>query len=400
MPFTHTKNFYWSVLGISLLLAFVQKLPCINGSWGAPDYVQYRTLCYNDHQALYGVRGLDQKKIPYVEEKKFEYPVLIGYQMYLTALLSENHIEFFKVNAVVNSLWAVLTFRVLILCFGYGQHLLWFAMAPPLIFYLNLNWDISTVTMLCLAYYFWKKEKDFWTGVFLSLGFLGKMFPVFAIPALVLDRKESLKKGILGFLTGWIFLNLPILFLDLQKNGDYHALLSVFGFHTARTPDFGTTWYWIGEFFGLGPTTYEFTRIVDWTFLLGMGAFTFFALWQQSKRKSSPWQTTAAITAFCLVISKIHSPQYGIWFLGFYLILKTPWPLIVSYFIADLAVFSNGFWWVASQPDMGPHRHRTLFVIAIAARALALLLLAYEWLFRASERVHENRPALRSPRRR
>lgn len=380
------KGFYWGIFGLSLLLAYLQKTPCFSGNWGAPDYVQYRNLCYNDLQALYGYRGLDKRKIPYVEEKKFEYPPLIGFQMYLTGLVTDNNLSFFRANALVNSLWAALAFGVLILCFGYGAHLLWFAAVPPLVFYLHLNWDISSVTVLCLAYFAWHKDRPDLTGAALGVGFTGKMFPLFAVPALVIaiyqdykDWKREVGKFLLGLCLGWMAMNLPILILDLIKNGDYHAIFTVFGFHTARTPDYGTPWYWIGELFGFGPTTREFTAVVDRVFLVGMALFSSFALWKQYKRQASPWGTAAAITAFCLVISKIHSPQYGIWFLGFYLMLETPWYLVAVYLLADFLVFLNGFWWFTDSPTLQPHFFRTIFISAIAFRAVVLAVLATHW---------------------
>lgn len=389
----NSKWLYWTIFLVSLVLAYLQKTPCFTGSWSAPESTQYRQCCYSDLQALYSFRALDQRKIPYVEEKKFEYPPLIGFQMYLTSLVTRNHVDFFKANALVNTLWAVLAFWLLILCFGYGRHLLWFAAVPQLVFYLHLNWDISSVTALVTSYYFWKKDKNFFTGAAIGIGFTGKMFPLFAAPALVIamyqdfqDWKGEIRRFVLGFIAGWALMNSPIVLLDLIKNHDYHALLGVFGFHTARTPDFGTIWYWIGEFGGYGPVTQEFTKVVDRIFLVGMALFSAFALWKKFQRDSSPWTTAAAITAFCLVISKIHSPQYGLWFLGFYVILNTPWYYVVPYMLGDLFVFLNGFWWIANSENLGPHLFRSLFIVGIAIRAVTLLFLAFYWVLKGEER--------------
>lgn len=393
-----TKSFYWGIFVLSLLLGYWQKTPCFTGSWAAPDFVQYRWCCYNDLQALYSFRALDQRKIPYVEEKKFEYPPLIGYQMYLTSLVTTNHVEFFRVNVLLNAVWAAIAFGVLIACFGYGEHLLWFAAAPALLFYLGLNWDISSVMFLCLAFFAGKKGRFFWTGAALGIGFTGKMFPLFVLPPLCFalfqeskKGKKEIKKVVGGAIAGWVTMNAPIALLDWVKNQDYHALFTVFGFHSARTPDFGTLWYWIGEFLQLGPTTHAFTAWVDKIFLAGMVLFTGFALWKQLQRGSSPWGTAAAITAFCLVLSKIHSPQYGIWFLGYYLILHTPWKILLPYLLADICVFLNGFWWIAHSPTLQPHFYRTFFILAILARATALGVLAFYWVFHSEERRYHVR---------
>lgn len=65
---------------VGLLLAYLLKSPCIRHPWA--DSFQYRHLCYNDIQPLFGVRGVSKGLVPY-RDVRLEYPVLTGSFMYV-----------------------------------------------------------------------------------------------------------------------------------------------------------------------------------------------------------------------------------------------------------------------------------------------------------------------------
>ncbi len=79
---TRTRSRAAGIIIVLALLTFglhwVQKSPCMDGAWS--NHKQYTEFCYTDVLALYYAEGLDQGKVPYVDQP-VEYPVLTGYFM-------------------------------------------------------------------------------------------------------------------------------------------------------------------------------------------------------------------------------------------------------------------------------------------------------------------------------
>ncbi len=430
---------------LSLSAGLLLKSPCLYRDWGPPRYIQYRTLCYSDLQPLYGLRGLDRKRIPYVEEKSYEYPAFIALEMWTASFFAKSHVSFFLANvpflaaAALAASWALASAlrrrpaRVLL-----------FSLGPPLIFYSFHNWDLMAVAPLALSAWAWSRGRTVSAGALLGVGASAKLFPGFGVPALgigVFDRSRRPSRTVelaVAALGGWAVVNAPFVILELLKDGSIKGWLAVFGFHARRFPDFGTVWYWwpewmahagnrsswagllpvgvwtggsllvaaaaflyyrknrttilaplgVGIVFGLGllvilalrtspivsggPTTAEYKGFVDTASLFGFALGSLFVIIHQLRSRKDPWSSFAAIVCLFLLVSKVHSPQYALWLLVFFVVVETPWPLMAAYFASDALLLASGFWWFADSPTLGPSGWRTVFIISVYLRAIAL----------------------------
>ena len=148
------------VLLFTLLGSYFLKRPCTVLPWGGPQKNEYRTLCYNDVEALYGVRRLNVKAFPYVKEKSYEYPVVIGLTMWTASLFADNFAQFFLANLPFLIAAAFLSLAGLIGAIGAKPRILWFVAAPPLFLYAFHNWDLLAVAPLALAMWAWRERRD------------------------------------------------------------------------------------------------------------------------------------------------------------------------------------------------------------------------------------------------
>ena len=177
----------------TLYFSYLIKEPCVEHAWGGAERFEDRNLCYNDVQALYGERHLDRRAFPYIVEKSYEYPVVMGLAMWGTSSFATNYNEYFRANLPLLSLAALLTLLGLWGGVGPSMRLLWFAAGTPLLFYAFLNWDLLAVACVALAIWAYAKRRDGWAGAAIGVGIAAKIYPVFILPALLLER--SLESG-------------------------------------------------------------------------------------------------------------------------------------------------------------------------------------------------------------
>lgn len=433
---------------LTLNLAYQVKEPCLKLPWA--NGMEYKTFCYNDLQPLYGARELDRKLIPYLEQKTFEYPPVVGFTMWVAAQFSSGHVQFFLAHLPVLILASLLTTWGLITAIGPSAKILWFVVSPPLIFYAYHNWDLLAIAPLGLAMGFRKKGWNVATGISLGVGAAAKLFPGFALAPLLVAA-ISVKKGpkgwkivrelLLGAMLGWGVFNLPVLVGSLLKFHDLSGWTGMFQFHADRTPDFGSIWYWFPEMFvelrwiplvvifwgtvltaqlfwnrriewklspwelvsvagfgtfwflwvgGVlssdavrrGSTSAEYKHLVDLVSFLTFLFLTLLFLGYGFVRKRSPWAMSGAITCLFLFVSKVHSPQYALWLLPFFVVLETPPVFIVLYFCCDALVYISGFSWLVKMGSNPSNGWLYPYVTGIYLRALLLLVLMvwYGWI--------------------
>lgn len=246
----------------TLMFSFKIKEPCTRQAWGAPEFMQYRNLCYNDLEPLYTGRGLDTHAFPYVVQKNYEYPVLMGLMMWVPSLFVKNAAQFFMVSAGLLATLAFISLAALIKALGPRRSILWFAAGTPLLFYAFLNWDLLATCFLCLAMLAWKRGKPFWVGTALGLGISAKIYPIFFLPPLVLalwhdpSRSQKLRlKNILylgaGVVGTWSLINLPFIIAEWWISGDIQGWLLSYKFQMLRLADQGTLWYLLKYYVGV-----------------------------------------------------------------------------------------------------------------------------------------------------
>lgn len=362
------------ILAFTLSVSFLLKKPCLLQSWTSPANIQFSQACYNDIQPLYKLRGFDRGAIPYIEQRVFEYPPLMALQFWGASFFAKSNKEFFKANAIVLSLLALLTLVALVGAVGARQRVLWFAAAPPLLTYAFYNLDLLAVAALACAMWAWRFRKNALTGALLGIGAAAKLFPAFVLPALLLRRPQASARLIAGFLMTWLTFNLPFLAGDWVVNGDVSGWLEMFRFHARRLPDYGSLWAW------LGTPTKSHKLFVDRASFLFFCSGVASLLWLQHKRQKRAeridiWAYAGAAIAWFLLVNKVHSPQYALWLLPFFVVARTPSSLVVMYFVADALVFRISMWWMAETPAMGASQFRGPYLYAVIFRAAVLMAL-------------------------
>src|SRR5689334_1174633 len=165
---------------VTLLAGLVVKAPCASGEWAGG--IQYKHLCYSDLVPLFGTEHLDGGRLPYVNhcppeagQQCDEYPVLTMWFMRVAAWIGPGYAAFFFVNVALLAAAALITAALLYRMAG--ARALYFALAPTLLIYGFMNWDLFAVALATAGTYFFFKRKDASAGAMLGLGAAAKLFP-------------------------------------------------------------------------------------------------------------------------------------------------------------------------------------------------------------------------------
>jgi uncharacterized membrane protein len=401
-PATLGTAVFAAILG--LLLAYSMKEPCAVHGWA--DNFQYRHLCYNDIQPLFHVRGIDRNLIPY-KDIQVEYPVLIGSFMWLAGRVlavfvhlglaaNYNDPEYFQVSAVMLAPFSVAVTLLLRKRVSTGRLLLW-AVGTPTIAYSFLNWDLLAAAALVWGLVEIERRHWGWAGIALALGASAKLYPGFVMPcaffaAVGLKDRRAATRLVTGFLGAAAAVNVPWMLAAFSR------WMGIWQFHAVRYPDFGTMWYWIAQWGNShSPSAWWFKTEGGYGSFIGNAGFLVFGvvtlgvLWVARKRRHEPrgypiaGASLALIAAF-LVISKVHSPQYALWITPLLVMVDIPWWQIAGYLASDMVLFVSGFYWFTEFNQPGTVGWERLFVYAVFARALFLILIAFTAAFRGRRR--------------
>ncbi|GGC63779.1 DUF2029 domain-containing protein [Hoyosella rhizosphaerae] len=355
---------------VALLLAYANKARCTGptfDAWGRSENfhaLKNQIVCYSDIQLLWLGRDINTKVFPYIygtitpdgrlEGGTVEYPVLSGVLMWLAALPSENDADFLFYSALILAPFGVATAWLL----GRlsGSRALIFAATPPLVLYGFHNWDLPVVFTAVAAIYIvvacnsWSvRRRGILATALLAVGFCLKIYPGFFILPLALwvltggDRANGRFDfrgffAVVGTAVGTVAaINAPFLLLGFDG---WRASIV---FQSLRRADITTNslWYW-----GLRPfldTDARYDEVVDLAspalVLTTFAAAVAVGWWIYLKSGIYPWiPVSAAMLCGFLLFHKVHSPQFVLWLLPFFVLLRVPWLLIWGYLIADLAI--------------------------------------------------------------
>ena len=68
--------------------------------------------------------------------------------------------------------------------------------------------------------------------------------------------------------------------------------------------------------------------------------------WRWRRTGSYPWiGVSAAMLCGFLLLHKVHSPQYTLWLLPFFVLLAVPWGWVAAYLVADAVMGIGIFRW-------------------------------------------------------
>ena len=364
--------------GLTLLVAYANKARCVGPEFDAqgrstPDFTvrANRDVCYSDIQKLWLGRDIDRHVFPYVtgsitpdgelQGGTVEYPVLSGLLMWVAAVPSHTDGEFLLWSALLMAPFGLLT-GWLLGRLARWRALIW-ALAPPLVLYAFHNWDLPVVACAVGAVYAvhgWRTprplvDRAVVAAVLLGVGFAFKLYPgVFVLPLALLvltasgrgaplDWRGALRVTLAAAATV-VLINLPFVLAG------YEGWRASFTFQELRKVDITTNsiWYW-----GLRPWSepndLAFQAAVDRlspTLVLLSFAVALAVGWWRWRRTGDayPWiGVSAAMLCGFLLLHKVHSPQYTLWLLPFFVLLRLRWGWIVAYLVADLSMYVGIF---------------------------------------------------------
>lgn len=287
-------------------------------------------LCWSDANFLYEARGIDRNAFPYVEVETLEYPVLTGLYLWAVGLPVNSMVDFFKLNALILGLVAIGIAAFLSRSHGY-RALLW-AGAPALAFYAFLNFDVLAVAASLVGFWLWRREKPGGAAIAFAIGACLKLYPgLFLIPLVFQELsarryKRAIATSVAGATT-LAAINVPFMVAN------FDGWKSFLAFYRDRPPNGDSVWNFVMDTVGLS------IPIVNTLSQLLVGIFVMGALYIAHKRFQTshtyPFlEVCAAIVVILLMWSKVHSPQFVLWLLPFFVLLE----MRIGWWLAYIAV--------------------------------------------------------------
>jgi uncharacterized membrane protein len=367
-------------LATTLALGIALKAPCAGGDWG--DGRQYRSYCYSDIVPLYGTEQLTGGRLPYLdacapaEGECDEYPVLSMYAMRMAAWTSDGVSGFFYTNVVLLSIAAFVVLVCLYLLVG--SRALYFAVAPTLLIYGFMNWDLLAVAFATAATLAYLNRRDVWAGALLGLGAAAKIYPALLLLPFVLGRFRDRQpdRGIHLAWAGagaWVVVNLPFVLAAPKSWWEF------FRFNAARPADWDSVWF-IACNRVTGNLYCGHTRLINVASAVLFVAAS--VLLYRLRRRVVPdfprWTFGFAIMVAFLLTNKVYSPQYGLWLLPWFALVLPDLRLFAAFEAADVAVFLTRFSWFGRYTDLGGLPIGA-FEVAVLVRAAILVWCLVAW---------------------
>lgn len=375
--------------GFTMLLGFANKDRCtgpqfdeLGRSGPGFDTRKYLDVCYSDIQYLWLGREIDQHVFPYVHgginERgemvggAVEYPVLTGLMIWAGALFAETDAAFLLYSALIMAPFGLVT-AWLLGRLSRWRALIW-ALSPPLVLYAFHNWELPVVACAVAAVYVvhrgWGargadrplRQRAYVAAALLGIGFTFKIYPaIFVLPLMlyVLSggvRGEELPEGRTRDVAGMVRTALVAMGTAIAVNlpfavFGFNGWLASFVFQGQRKADISSNSIW---FWGLRPNSNPENELVH--SLIGIASpllmFTAFGVacyygWLRLQREGTyPWvAVSAAMLCGFLLLHKVHSPQYTLWLVPMFVLMRVKWGWIAGYFAADFAMGVGIFLW-------------------------------------------------------
>ncbi len=373
-------------LALTCLIGWGFKAHCGAGWTGSE---QYTTGCYSDAVPFWGMRGLADGKVPYLQAR-MEYPVLTGALIWVEALFARvtagaraDAATF--LNAVVLGN-AILAFAILAMIRGADVSLrrqyAW-ALAPPLVLYLGHNWDLLAATFAVAAMLAASRGQRVRATALAALGGAAKLFPVLMLPLFGLsalfapgrsarDRLVGAATLVVVAVAAWGAANLPVAAVAFDNWREFYA------FSSERPGTAASMWELMAQF-GWWVTDVPTRNL--WSFLLfAGGAATIVAVgWRRHGERA--WSLFTPVLAWFLLTNKVWSPQFDLWLWPMLILTGTRARPMALFLLGDIAAYFAEFWMFAGMEGASPSATHTDILAAALLRGVAML-----WLIHAAVR--------------
>jgi uncharacterized membrane protein len=354
----------------TLLAGYLLKANC--------DYIRGRTYpppCYSDLVGIYEGRGLASGALPYVDFPAggsyrdpgfLEYPVGIGALVLAAAITTDSRESFVLVNALGIAIAGLIAAFLLVRMAGW-RALRW-ALAPALVIYAFLNWDLLAVVCTVAGCFMLQRGRIARAGAWFGLGAAVKLYPVLFLVPLVLERiwSRDIRGAVIAVLAGVSAFVVPNLALA-AVNAD--AWWATYAFHSARGADLGSTWSLL-----VPDASTRLVNLLSTAALALSGTAVLLVAWGRARREGD-FPTLAvgsALVVAFLLWSKVASPQYALWVLPSFVFLSVSiwWWVGWNGLAILIYAVSFGVGYAGYEPGMAP------ILIKGAALVRALFLMA------------------------
>ncbi len=381
---------------LGILLGYLSKLPCTGPPYDAYGISsnlaarKYSDLCYSDIQQLWVGRGVREHLFPYLTGRlvpgepppgqlvggAVEYPVVTGVVMWFAGLAAANDGEYLRNTALLLAPFGLLTAALLARLSG--RRAFGWAAAPALVLYSVHNWDFLATACVAGAVYAWHRGRPGTAGMLLGLGAATKIYPGFFALPLLLERLvardlRGAARVVAGTAGVWAAINVPV----LLANPD--GWWATYAFQAGRLADLTTNsiWYWGFPRLGTDQVNRWSAALIAASWLVALGAGWFAAL----RTGRYPWlQVSAALLCSFLLFNKVYSPQYVLWLLPFFVLLRVRLGWWVAYAAVDLLLYVGLFRWyydITRGGDFGIAKQAAIVGVWGKAALLALLYVAF-----------------------
>lgn len=379
------------VLGATLITVgagALLKEPCAAGNWG--DGRQYSRLCYSDIVPLLSTERLMGGRLPYLdacagarEGQCDEYPVLTMYFMRAAAWISEDFAGFFHVNALFLGVLALATAAMLHQLSG--TRALFFALAPTLLIYAFVNWDLLAVALAAGATLAYMRNRDHASGALLGLGAAAKLYPALLLVPFVLGRLTERRRGRALALSLWaagIYAALNLPFFILARD----SWATFFRFNADRPADWDSLWFVACTRLQGGTSCDWSPRLINALSLVLFVALSGLLYWARKQRQPDfpRWTFGFPLIAAFLLTNKVYSPQFSLWLLPWFSLSLPSLPLFAAFEAADVAVFATRFSWFGRLSGLGGATIGA-FQLALLIRDAILALCLVAWVLRSED---------------
>lgn len=369
---TETRRFSAAAIVVAVCAAFLLggwflKAQCLD-PWAGSH--QYESLCYNDIQALYQARGVDQRVFPYVHgsfdastnelrDGAIEYPVLTGLFMYAAGTGVDNANGYLIATAMLLFPFGLLVAFLLGRLEGW-RALMW-AASPALVLYSFHNWDLLVVAAAAAGFYAYRRGHPVAAAALFALGAAFKMYPAFFVLPLIaaaLARRNAKEAASVAGTAAGVFalVNLPFAIVNFE------GWWATYGFHRVRGPNFDNIWNLISNLrdafqvpvdlpvlprftLGIPDLTPEELNLITGVLTLVAFGIALWVGWNRARKEGlyPVVAVSAALLAAFMLFSKVHSPQYTLWLLPFFVLVRVNVLWWIAYAAADLLVYVGVF---------------------------------------------------------
>jgi uncharacterized membrane protein len=259
---------------------------------------------------------------------------------------------------------------------------LYFALAPTLLIYGFMNWDLIAVAFATAATLLYLRRRDVGAGVLLGLGAAAKVYPALLLVPFVAGRFHSREPDRGTHLAwaaagSWIVVNLPFAFAAPSGWWEF------FRFNSARPADWDSLYFMACHHLSGDLASCSNTRLVN---VASAALFVVLTMvvwrWKASRDPGfARWTLGLPILVLFLLTNKVYSPQYGLWLLPWFALALPELRLFLAFEAADVAVFITRFSFFGRLVNAGGLPFGA-FEVAVVVRAAILVLCLVAWVRR------------------